>query len=161
MTIIRTLLGVASVWEWFISQLDMKNVFLNSELCEDVYMHPPPGYSIPEGMVCHIRHSLYVLKQAHQAWFQCFAFVVTATGFFARAHDPALFDHVSPRCRTLLCLYMDDMIITGDDPTYITYVKVHLNDLFLMSDLGPLRYFLGIEISSTPEGFFLSQEKYI
>jgi hypothetical protein len=30
-----------------------------------------------------------------------------------------------------------------------------------MSDLGPLRYFLRIEISSTPEGFFLSQEKYI
>jgi hypothetical protein len=52
------------------------------------------------------------------------------------------------------------MIITGDDPEYITFVKAHLSDQFLMSDLRPLRYFLGIEISSTPEGF-LSQEKYI
>jgi hypothetical protein len=72
-----------------------------------------------------------------------------------------LFFHVSPRGRTLLLLYVDDMIITGDDPEYIAFVKAHLSDQFLMSDLGPLRYFLEIEISSTLEGFFLSQEKYI
>jgi hypothetical protein len=87
--------------------------------------------------------------------------VVTAAGFSANTHDPALFVHVSPRGRTLLLLYVDDMIITGDDPEYIAFVNAHLSDQFLMSDLGPLWYFLGIEISSTPEGFFLSQEKYI
>jgi hypothetical protein len=53
------------------------------------------------------------------------------------------------------------MIITGDDPEYIAFVKARLSDQFVMSDLGPLRYFLGIEISSTSKGFFLSQEKYI
>jgi hypothetical protein len=112
-------------------------------------------------MVCHIRHSLYGLKQASQAWFQRFASMVTAAGFFASAHDPVLFVHVSSRGRTLLILYVDDMIITGDDPAYIAFVKARLSDQFLISDLGPLRYFLGIEISSTPKGFFLSQEKYI
>jgi hypothetical protein len=64
MTTIHTLLAVASVRGWSISQLDVKNVFLNCELCEDVYMCPPPGYSIPEGIVCHLRHSLDGLKQA-------------------------------------------------------------------------------------------------
>jgi hypothetical protein len=68
---------------------------------------------------------------------------------------------MSPRGQTLLLLYVNDMIITGDDPEYIAFVKAHLSDRFLMSDLGLLRYFLGIEISCTPEGFFLSQEKYI
>jgi hypothetical protein len=53
------------------------------------------------------------------------------------------------------------MIITGDDPEYIVFVKARLSDQFLMSNLGPLRYFLGIETSSTPKEFFLSQEKYI
>jgi hypothetical protein len=85
--------------------------------------------------------------------------VVTAAGFSASTHDPALFVHVSPCGRTLL--YMDNMIITGDDPEYMTFVKTHLSDQFLMSDLDILRYFLRSEISSTPEGFFLSQEKYI
>jgi hypothetical protein len=56
---------------------------------------------------------------------------------------------------------MDDIIITGDDPEYIAFVKARLSDQFLMSDFGHLWYFLGIEISSTPGGFFLSQEKYI
>jgi hypothetical protein len=88
------------------------------------------------------------------------ASVVIVAGFFASTHDPALFIHVLPHGRTVL-LYVDDMIITSDDPEYIAFVKARLSDQFLLSDLGPLRYFLGIEISSTPEGFFLSQEKYI
>jgi hypothetical protein len=161
MTTIRTLLAVASVRGWSISLLDVKNVFLNGELREDVYMRPPPGYFVPEGMVCHIRRSLYGLKQAPRASFQRFASVITAAGFFTSAHDPALFVHVSPRGRTLLLLYVDDMIITGDDTEYIAFIKTCLSDQFLMSDLDHLRYFLGIEISSMSEWFFLSQEKYI
>jgi hypothetical protein len=46
MTTIHTLLVVASAWEWSISQLDVTNTFLNGELCEDDYMHPPPEYSV-------------------------------------------------------------------------------------------------------------------
>jgi hypothetical protein len=62
MTTIHTLLAVTSVHEWSISQLDVKNAFLNSELREDVYMCSSPGYSVPVGMVCHLRRSLYGLK---------------------------------------------------------------------------------------------------
>ena len=76
-------------------------------------------------------------------------FCVTASGFSASNHDPALFVHTSSRGRTLLLLYVDDMIITGDDPEYIALVKELLSEQFWMSDLGPLRYFLGIEISSS------------
>jgi hypothetical protein len=161
MTTIRTLLAVASVQGWSISQLDVKNIFLNGDLCDDVYIRSPPGYYVPEGMICHLRHSLYGLKQTPRAWFHCFASVVTAAGFSASAHNMAIFVHVSPHGRTLLLLCVDDMVITGDDPEYIAFVKARLSDQFFMSDLGPLWYFLGIGISSTPEGFFLSQEKYI
>ncbi|WVZ63565.1 hypothetical protein U9M48_013188, partial [Paspalum notatum var. saurae] len=151
MTTVRALLAVASVRAWSISQLDVKMPFLM----------PPPGYSVPERMVCRLRHSLYGLKQAPRAWFQRFASVVTAAGFSASAHDPALFIHTSSGGHTLLLLYVDDMIITGDDPQFIAFVKAHLSEQFLMSHPGPLCYFLGIEISSTHEGFYLSQELYI
>ena len=63
MTTVRTPL-VASVKQWSISQLDVKNVFLNGELREEVYMHPSLGYTIPDGMVCRLRRSFYSLKQA-------------------------------------------------------------------------------------------------
>jgi hypothetical protein len=62
MTTIHTLLVVASIREWSIAQLDVKNVFLNGELSEDVYMHPAPGYYVLEGMFCHLHCSLYGLK---------------------------------------------------------------------------------------------------
>jgi hypothetical protein len=158
MITIRTLLVVASVQEWSISQLDVKNAFLNGELREDVYIRPPNKYSVPKGMVCHLRRFLYGLKQAPQAWFQRFTSVVTTAGFSASTHDPALFVYVSRHGRTPL-LYVNDMIITGDDPEYIVFVKTRLSDQFLF-DLDPLRYFIGIEISMS-EGLFLSQEKYI
>ena len=161
MTTVRTLLAVASVRRWSVSQLDVQNAFLNGELSEEVYMQPPPGYSVPDGMVCRLRRSLYGLKQAPRAWFERFSSVVIAAGFSPSAHDPALFVYSSPRCRTLLLLYVDDMIITGDNPEHIAFVKARLREQFLMSDLGPLRYFLGIEVSSTADGFFISQEKYI
>lgn len=75
MTIFRTLLVVASIREWSIPQLDVKNVFLNDELHGEVYMQPPFGYSVHEGMACCLYRSLYGLKQAPRACFQRFASV--------------------------------------------------------------------------------------
>jgi hypothetical protein len=115
MTTVHTHLIVASICEWSISQLDVKNVFLNGEMHEEVYMQPLFRYSIPVGMVCRVRHSLYSLKLAPSAWFQCFASMITMDGFSACAHDPAPFVHTSSHSQTLL-LYVDDMIIAGDDP---------------------------------------------
>uniref|UniRef100_A0A8R7Q8X6 Reverse transcriptase Ty1/copia-type domain-containing protein n=1 Tax=Triticum urartu TaxID=4572 RepID=A0A8R7Q8X6_TRIUA len=85
MTTIRTLLAVASIRHWSVSQLDAKNVFLDDEMREEVYMQPPPGYSVPDGMVCRLRRSLYGLKQAPHAWFEHFSYVVTSAGFSPRA----------------------------------------------------------------------------
>jgi hypothetical protein len=112
-------------------------------------------------MVCHLRRSLYGLKQAPRAWFESFASVMTVVGFSPSAHDPTLFVHTSPQGWTLLLLYVDDMIITGDDSEYIAFFKAHLHEQFLMTDLGPLCYFLGIEVSSTSDGFYISQENQI
>jgi hypothetical protein len=56
---------------------------------------------------------------------------------------------------------VDDMLITGDDSEHISRVKKHFSKEFQMSDLGPLSYFLGIEVQQIPKGFYLSQSKYI
>jgi hypothetical protein len=87
--------------------------------------------------------------------------VIRAAGFSPSDHDPALFIHLSPRGRTLLLLYVDDMLITGDDEDHISHVKQQLSAEFQMSDLGPLSYFLGIEVKQSTKGYHLSQSKYI
>ena len=60
----------------------------------------------------------------------------------------------------LLLLHVDDMIITGDDLTRITYLKVFLQHHFEMKDLGQLNFFPGLEVLSNSSGYYLSQAKY-
>jgi hypothetical protein len=161
MTTVQALIAVAAIRSWTIFQLDVKNAFLHGDLHEEVYMQPPPGVTVPDGHVCRLRRALYGLKQAPRAWFERFTSVVTAAGLTPSDHDPALFVHASKRGRTLLLLYVDDMLITGDDDEYIAFVKARLAEQFMMPDLGPLSYFLGIEVKLTSDGYYLSQHKYL
>src|SRR5436189_6416844 len=52
MTTVRTLVAIAVVRHWDISQMDVKNAFLNGDLHEEVYMRPPQGLACPAGYVC-------------------------------------------------------------------------------------------------------------
>ena len=81
MTTIRTLVAVAAVRRWSLSQLDVKNAFLHGDLQQEVYMVPPPGFAVSPGLVCRLRRALYGLKQAPRAWFERFSTAVTAAGF--------------------------------------------------------------------------------
>lgn len=64
MTIVCTLITVASVRQWHISKMDIKNAFLNDNLHEEVYMVPPLGMSHNLGEVCKLKKVLYSLKQS-------------------------------------------------------------------------------------------------
>lgn len=58
-------------------------------------------------------------------------------------------------------VYVDDLLIVGDNATIIQATKDFLNSTFHMKDLGSIRYFLGLEVDHTSQGYFLSQRKYI
>ena len=107
--------------------MDVKNAFLNGDLSEKVYMQPPPGFSIDSNKVCHLRRALYGLKQAPRVWFAKFNSTISRLGYMANHYDSALFLHRTDKCTILLLLYVDDMIITGDDLNGIQELKVFLN----------------------------------
>ncbi|GMP85483.1 hypothetical protein CsSME_00038617 [Camellia sinensis var. sinensis] len=160
MITVRTLISVAAVRSWPLYQMDVKNAFLNGYLTEEVYMRPPPGFHHPSGQVCRLWRALYDLKQSPRAWYDRFQTAVTELGFHPSAADSALFLRHTSVGFVALLLYVDDMIITGSDSSAISEVKQHLFRTFKMKDLGPLRYFLGIEVAFSPRGYFLSQAKY-
>jgi hypothetical protein len=159
-TSVRSLLAIAAVHQWPLFQMDVKNAFLNGELTEEVYMQAPPGYSDCSDKVCLLRRALYGLKQAPRAWFAKFSSIVHQFGFSSSSHDTALFIRRSDKGMILLLLYVDDMIITGDDHSGISDFKLFLHQQFEMKDLGHLSYFLGLEVSYDSTGYYLSQAKY-
>ncbi|GLT99976.1 hypothetical protein SLE2022_173770 [Rubroshorea leprosula] len=81
-------------------------------------------------------------------------------GFTSSSHDTTLFIHMTTRGMVLLLLYVDDMIITGDDNAGVEELKQSLSQKFKMKDLGVLSYFLGLEVTSSDDGYLLSQAKY-
>ena len=108
--------------------MDVKNAFLNGNLSEEVYMQPPPpGLSVESNKVCHFRRALYGLKQAPRAWFAKFSSTISRLGYMASHYDSALFLRRTDKDIILLLLYVDDMIITGDDLSGIQELKVFLS----------------------------------
>ncbi|CAL1362807.1 unnamed protein product [Linum trigynum] len=162
MQTVRTLLAVAAVRGRPLFQLDVKNAFLHGDLKEVVYMRRPPGYTVGrDDQVCRLRRSLSGLKQAPRAWFEKFQSTVLALGFRQSNNDPSLFLRSSSAGLIALLLYVDDMIITGDDVTGIQKLKAGLHASFTLKELGSLSYFLGLEITRSQKGILLSQRKYI
>ncbi|KAI3441648.1 AAA domain-containing protein [Psidium guajava] len=160
MTSVHTLLAIASIRNWPLFQLDVKNAFLHVDLQEDIFMQSPPGLPHTSGQVCRLRRALYGLKQAPRAWFEKFGNAIRSAGFTQSETDHAMFVHISSAGCTILLLYVDDMIITRDDRAHIEHTKRHLKHHFSMKDLEPLRYFLGLEITRNSRGILLSQQKY-
>ena len=114
----RTLIIVSAACKWPLFQMDVKNSFLNGELSEEVYMKLPSGYSHPLGFphrVCRLWKTLYGLKQAPQAWFAKFSSTISHHGFSGSSFDATLFLRRFDHGITILLLYVDDMLITGDD----------------------------------------------
>ncbi|KAL9262013.1 Retrovirus-related Pol polyprotein from transposon RE1-like protein [Drosera capensis] len=114
-TSVRSLLAVATVRHWDLFQMDVKNAFLNGDLFEELYMKPPPSYDHPPNKVCQLQKALYGLKQAPRAWYSKFHSTVGQLGFTTSSYDSALFIKKSSAGIILLLLYVEDMIITGDD----------------------------------------------
>ena len=160
LTSVRCLIVVATVCRWPLYQMDVKNAFLNGDLQEEVYMQPLPSYQHSSSQVCCLRRALYGLNQAPRAQFEKFSSVVTQQGFTSSPYDTTLFVRRSFTGIILILLYVDDMIITGDNSAGIRFPQHFLRQHFEMKDLGILSYFLRLEVTSSSDGYYLSQAKY-
>ncbi|KAA0063166.1 Beta-galactosidase [Cucumis melo var. makuwa] len=158
---VRVLLSVAVNKDWPLYQLDVKNAFLNGDLVEEVYMSPPPGFEAQFGQqVCKLQKSLYGLKQSPRAWFDRFTTFVKSQGYSQGHSDHTLFTKASKTGKiAILIVYVDGIVLTGDDQTEISQLKQRMGDEFEIKDLGNLKYFLGMEVARSKEGISVSQRK--
>ncbi|RDX78328.1 Copia protein, partial [Mucuna pruriens] len=134
-----------------LQQFDVKNAFFHGDLEEEVYMEIPSGF-----------YSHNEKNKSPRAWFERFVQAMISLGNRQSQGDHTLFIKHSPHGRiTLLLVYVDDMIVIGDDGIEKLTLKEKLATQFEMKELGKLKYFLGIEVAYSKQGIFISQRKYV
>ena len=161
-TTIRVLLTLPASKDWKLWQLDIKNAFLHGELDREIYMNQPKGFesATNPNHVCKLRKALYGLKQAPRAWYGKIAEFLTQSGYSVAHANLSLFIKEREGKLAIVLVYVDDLIVTGDEEREIHQTRENLSVRFQMKELGELRHFLGLEVDHTNEELFLCQQKY-
>lgn len=145
---LRILIAIAAYYDYEIWQMDVKTAFLNGHLLEDLYMDQPEGFVNQKypNKVCKLRRSIYGLKQASRTWNHRFNEEIKRFGFIKNQDEPCVFKKASGSPITFLVLYVDDILLFGNDIASLKETKAYLEKCFSMKDLGEATYILGIKI---------------
>ncbi|XP_070005641.1 uncharacterized protein [Nicotiana sylvestris] len=162
---VKCLFSLVVKRHWTVFQLDVNSAFLHGDLHEEVYMRIPPGLQISSSssaslLVCRLRKSLYGLKQASRQWFSKLSDALLSKGHIARKNDYSLFTKSSGDSLIILVVYVDNILLAGADIAEMTALKQFLDDQFKIKYLGLVHYFLGLKVSSHPNGYVMHQNKY-
>ncbi|WVZ16028.1 hypothetical protein V8G54_013594 [Vigna mungo] len=144
---VRLVVVVANFQEWRIWQMDVKSAFLNGPLEEEVYVRQPPGFEKEgqEQKVYRLNKAMYGLRQAPRAWNIHIDALLTKPGFQKCSVEFGIYVKIIGQHMLLICLYVDDLLITGDSVDEIEKFKKRMKVEYEMTDLGSLSYFLGME----------------
>lgn len=143
--------------------MDISNAFLHRELTEQVCVSQPLEFinlDYPHH-VYKLHKVIYGLKQVPRAWFSKLSTQLLELGFTPSISDSSLFIYHHNFITLYVLVYVDDIIITGLNVHAINRVLVTLCVSFPLKDLGPLRFFLSLEIHIWHNDLHLSQSKYI
>ena len=159
---IRTILALAACKGWIVYQLDVKSAFLHGELVEEVYVEQPLGYQKEDkNKVYKLKKALYGLRQAPRAWYSKIEAYFNQELFDKCPHEHTLFVKQNKEGKILIVsLYVDDLIYIGNDETMFEKFRDSMKSQFSMTDLGKMRFFLGVEIKQFAGGIFIYQQKY-
>ena len=144
--------------------MDVKTVFLNGELNEKMYVIQLEGFiSIDESKVCKLHRSIYGLKQASQNWNIHFDKVIRTYGFIRNGEEPCIYKWANGLIIIFFILYVDDILLIGNDVPALQRIKIWLSSQFSMKDLGEASYILGMRIyrDRSKRLLGLSQSTYI
>ena len=138
----------------------MKNVFLHEELKEEIYMDLPPSFNmhLKGKKVCKLKKALYGLKQSPRTSFGRFVKAMITVSYRQSHSDHTLFvKHLASGGVIALLIYLDDIILIGNDLEEKKAMKQCLEKDFEIKELRRLKYFLGIEVARSKKGIFVSQ----
>jgi hypothetical protein len=141
----------------------VSNAFLHGYLTEEVYMEQPQGFNdkSQSDSVCRLHKAIYGLKHAPRAWFTRLSIFLLDIGFKALLVDNSLFVLISGAVQIYMLVYVDGIILTGTHSSVLGSLICQMQQEFPFKDLGPLSFFLGVQVSRSSHGLHLYQMKYI
>jgi hypothetical protein len=168
---VRILLTLSHIHRWHSTQIDFTQAFTQPPIKDDVYMHIPQGWHVVNNSLqqhpdpkyrdathyIKLEKSLYGIKQAAHTWFHHLEPGLIKLGFTASAVDPYLFY----RHDCIICLYVDDCLLFSPDATVIPSVLAALCTEYHIGEEGTVQDFLGVHLSTSPEGALTFQQPAI
>jgi Reverse transcriptase (RNA-dependent DNA polymerase) len=159
---VRLLISIAAHGGWEVHHMDAKSAFLNGDLKEEVYVIQPSRFKIKgeEHKVLKLYKVLYSLRQAPRAWNSKLDKSLRTLDFERCSLEHVVYMRNQGKGKLIVGVYVDDLIITGEYIQDIDKFKSQMKNLFSMSDLGLLSYYLGIEVCQNSQRITLNQSVY-
>ncbi|GJZ72523.1 retrovirus-related pol polyprotein from transposon TNT 1-94 [Tanacetum coccineum] len=160
---IRIFLAFATYINFIVYQMDVKSAFLNGKLKEQVYVKQPPGFESNEfpNHVCKLDKALYGFKQALRARYGTLLTYLTDHKFVKGKIDNTLFVYKTQTDVIMVQIYVDDIIFGSTSTKLFKKFAKLINQIYEMSMMGVLTYFLGFQIKQSERGILINQEKYV
>ena len=163
MSSIQVVLGLGASLNLDVEQLDVKIAFLYCDLEEEIYMEQLEGFKVKgkEDLVCQLKKSLHGVKQALHQWYKKFDSFMIKHGYQRTTSDHCVFvKRFLDGEFTILLLYVDDVLIVGQNSDMISKLKEEIKKSFAMKDLGLAKQILGVTIfrDQKERNLWLSQE---
>jgi hypothetical protein len=139
------LLAYATHHGFKLYQMDVKSVFLNGPLKEEVYVEQPPSFESEEypNYVYKLHKALYRLKQAPRAWYECLSDFLIQNDFRIGKADSTRFTRKIEKQLFIRQIYVDDIIFSSTNKSFCEKFSKIMTDMFEISMMGVLTFFLG------------------
>jgi hypothetical protein len=158
----KLLFAIAAAYDLEIEQMDVKTAFLYGDIDSEVYVEQPQGFGATgqSTKVCKLNKALYGLKQSPRVWYLTLTTYLKTLGFEPLTADNCIFHNNKG---TYIAVFVDDLLIIGPSKDDIEAIKGKLRERFSMTDLGPCKYYLGMEVIRDRQNrtLKLSQRSYL
>jgi hypothetical protein len=147
LTSIIFMLSIVAAFDFEVEQMNVKTTFLHWDLQEEIYMKQLEGFVVKgkKELVCKLKKSLYGLKQSPRMWYKKFDTYMLGLGFTRSKEDHCVYFKLIGDHLIYSVLYVDDMLLIGNNKEIIEDVKTQFFSKFDMKDLDATNFILGME----------------
>jgi hypothetical protein len=161
----RMVLHIGAALDYEIDHVDVKTAFHNGLLEEEIWQEQPKGFEVPgkESWVWKLNRGMYGLKQGSRSWNRRLNSAMVSLGFERISVEHSVYHRNKGGASTLFAVHVDDLCVAASSKSEMTTFKEELKRHFEITDLGPVKWILGIRVTRNRKArtISLDQQTYI